>query len=534
MLRRGSLLITTADLKTQTRRDLAGTARDIGIAGWHAMKKEELIDAIRKAQAPARSSKSTTQKSGKAAAKTNAPRTARSAGSVKSSGGARPSGSGRTKASAAKAGAAKSPTKGKGTGSAKPEVDPAKAEPVSRKRHLATKQPAKKDTKAIAVAEAKPGSVSKPAAKGAASRSSATKSLSASKSAASKLPASKGVSSKGGDGKAADHVESSVDSKAAAPSRPKRSAAPERKPTSPEILKVLRRQQASAESRKDLSACVMVKGNHDGEQSNSISKERIVLIVRDSYWLQASWAIARSSIERARAAMGADWHSAEPVLRLLEVAHGASANTAEQVVRDIPIHGGVNNWYIDVDHPPSRYRVLIGYRSTSGRFYTLFRSNIVLTPEPGACDPIDGHWQDIAEDYERIYSLSDNDSGTGSNDLREMFEERLQRPMVDFKSDPTGLDPDLSFRRERDLPFEVDAELIVYGSTAPGASVTLDGSPVRLRPDGTFTVRMELPDRRRVIPVMACSRDGLRQRTTVVSVERNTKVMEPVSRNQMD
>jgi hypothetical protein len=230
--------------------------------------------------------------------------------------------------------------------------------------------------------------------------------------------------------------------------------------------------------------------------------------------------------------MGADWHTCEPILRLLEVNHAASANTSEQLVRDIPIHGGVNNWYIDVENPPNRYRVLIGYRANTGKFYTLYRSNIVQTPEPGACDPIDGHWQDIAEDYERIYSLSDND--TGSNDLREMFEERLQRPMLDLKSDHASNNPDLSFRREKDLPFVVEAELIVYGSTAPGASVTLAGAPVRLRPDGTFTVRMELPDRRQVLPVVACSRDGMRQRTTVIAVERNTKVMEPVSKNAMD
>ena len=54
------------------------------------------------------------------------------------------------------------------------------------------------------------------------------------------------------------------------------------------------------------------------------------------------------------------------------------------------------------------------------------------------------------------------------------------------------------------------------------------GRPVKLQADGSFTVRMELPDKRQVLPVTAESRDGFRQRTTVVAVERNTKVMEPV------
>jgi hypothetical protein len=357
-------------------------------------------------------------------------------------------------------------------------------------------------------------------------------------------PVSRSSSAKGGSAKGpavagAKKVASAVvekvkrEVKAKGAAKPK---LPERPPTEPRIVKVLRKQQAAAESRKDLSASVVVhaQGQGKGEGGTRTINDRLVLIVRDSYWLQASWEIARATIERARAAMGVDWHAAEPVLRLMEVAHGASANAAEKVVRDVPIHGGVNNWYLDVENPPARFRVLIGYKSQHGRFYTICKSNVVQTPEPGACDPIDGHWQDIAEDYERIYSLSESDNGTGSNDLREMFEERLQRQMPDTNIDAFQSGGEVGFRREKDLPFEVDAELIVYGSTTPGATVTLAGEPVRLSADGTFTVRMELPDKRQVIPVVACSRDGMRQRTTVVAVERNTKVMEAVSRHNME
>ena len=74
----------------------------------------------------------------------------------------------------------------------------------------------------------------------------------------------------------------------------------------------------------------------------------------------------------------------------------------------------------------------------------------------------------------------------------------------------------------------MDAELIVFGKTVPSAVVSVAGRPVKLREDGSFTVRMELPDKRQVLPVTAESRDGARQRTTVIAVERNTKVMEPV------
>ncbi|MGB1813982.1 MAG: Rho termination factor N-terminal domain-containing protein, partial [Rubripirellula sp.] len=43
-------MITTADLKAQTRRELADLARNYGVPGWHGLKKDELVTEIRKVQ----------------------------------------------------------------------------------------------------------------------------------------------------------------------------------------------------------------------------------------------------------------------------------------------------------------------------------------------------------------------------------------------------------------------------------------------------------------------------------------------------
>ena len=84
--------------------------------------------------------------------------------------------------------------------------------------------------------------------------------------------------------------------------------------------------------------------------------------------------------------------------------------------------------------------------------------------------------------------------------------------------------------RDRAVQFKVDAEMVIHGTTHPEAQVTLQGAPLKLRPDGTFSVRLELPNRRQVIPLVASTKDGASQRTIVVAVERNTKVMEPIHR----
>jgi hypothetical protein len=337
------------------------------------------------------------------------------------------------------------------------------------------------------------------------------------------------------------------------PRAPKPPPPPKPTNTPKQVVEQIERLQLDHEHRKDLSSVILVSGhavrgnsakNPKEKRSSTTAsvaakasgkqRDRIILIVRDPFWLHAQWEISRQSVERAKAAMAEHWHTARPILRLAEVDHGASANASERVVRDITIHGGVNTWYIDVADPPRRYRVSIGYLAANGKFHVLSRSNIVQTPAPGTCDVLDGHWRDIAEDYERIYALSGGyDGETGSEDLREVFEERLNREVGGPSAAGRNARHNSShLRRDRELPFEVDAELIIYGSTDPTAYVTLAGEPVKLRSDGTFTVRMDLPDKRQVLPVVAATRDGSRQRTTVVAVERNTKVMEPIVRDE--
>jgi len=265
-------------------------------------------------------------------------------------------------------------------------------------------------------------------------------------------------------------------------------------------------------------------------------KDRIVVLTRDSYWLHAYWELSRTTLARAQAALGQDWHTAHPILRVMDVSSEDTTSAAERHVRDIPIHGGVNNWYIDVVEPPRSYRIDIGYWSRRGRFYVLARSNVATTPKAGVTDPLDENWIDVQKQFDRIENPAS--MGNGSNghhaaiDLRDLFEERLRRPMssLSFPTLTTASLPSLG----RDFHFRIDAELIVYGTTEPNARVTLQGEPVQLRTDGTFTVRFNLPDSRQIIPAVAASADGVEERTIVLAVERNTKELEPMIHDNND
>jgi hypothetical protein len=254
-------------------------------------------------------------------------------------------------------------------------------------------------------------------------------------------------------------------------------------------------------------------------------------MVRDPFWLHAYWELSRQSVERAQAALGQEWHAARPVLRLMEIAGTGTTSSVESHLRDIEIHGGVNNWYIDVLDAPKSFRVDVGYLGPTGKFFALARSNVVTTPAAGSRDSIDEHWNVVAEDYEKIYAMSGGLDHEGTSELQELFEERLRRPMGSPLVSRYAPGVEAILTRKRPFSFNVDAELIVFGETAPDSHVTLQGVPLRLRPDGTFTMRFKLPNCRQVIPAVATSRDGLEQRTVVLAVERNTKEMEPLTRD---
>jgi uncharacterized protein len=294
------------------------------------------------------------------------------------------------------------------------------------------------------------------------------------------------------------------------------------------IAENIQRANTERERLKDLSgAFILAKGG----KRRAPEKDRLVVMVRDPYWLQAVWTVTRLSVKRAEAALAEHWHTAHPVLRLLEVDGGQTTSTSERVVREIEVHGGVTNWYIEVASPPQSFRVELGYKASVGKFFSICRSNIVHTPAPHSSDVIDENWTDVAANYERVYALSggyaeDNQSG----ELQELFEERLRRPMGTATSSQFGIGAERILNRHRELDFHVDAEMILYGRTKSDAKVTVAGEPIKLKSDGSFTVRLAMPDKRQVLPVVASTSDGVEQRTIVIAVERNTKVLEPMVR----
>lgn len=289
---------------------------------------------------------------------------------------------------------------------------------------------------------------------------------------------------------------------------------------SPIALK-LQRERQRKENLKNLALASEMNKRVDVPEH-----DRIVLVVRDAYWLQAYWEVTKSSVQRAKVALNGCWHEARPVLRLMKISSDGNTNSVEEVIEEIEIHSGVNNWYIQNPAAGKSIRIAIGYAAPGGKFHLISKSN-QATPPNKANAEIDEHWTDITNDVEKYYALSGGfDEQSVSADLQEVLEEKSQQSVYAPAFERLGSAINIT---GDDFDFQVDAHMIVYGSTDPKASVTVGGKPVRLQEDGSFALRVDLPERRQVLPVVAANRNGTQQRTTVLAIERNTKIMEPVA-----
>jgi hypothetical protein len=251
---------------------------------------------------------------------------------------------------------------------------------------------------------------------------------------------------------------------------------------------------------------------------------RMVLMVRDPYWLYTYWNVSPQT--KAKFAVdGRNFEELQLVLRVYEVTNVNNfENDGSNYYFDINLNHYTNNWYINVANPNRSFMVDLGYLTENGTFVTIVRSNIVTTPRDNISEVIDEEWMIIEEDFKRIYRLATG-AGLGGNSLElvESLIKRLEREIgsgaVSSLASPVKYQPP----RQRKFWMVLNTELIVYGATEPDARVTIQGEPISLRPDGTFSLRFALPDGIQQIPAVASSADGIDTITITPIVTKQTQ-----------
>lgn len=247
-------------------------------------------------------------------------------------------------------------------------------------------------------------------------------------------------------------------------------------------------------------------------------QDRIVLQVRDPRWVHTYWELRNQTIDRLKSRLGDDFKRARKVLRVYDVTNiifnGSNANS----FFDIQINDFASSWYIDTGHPGCSFCVDLGLMLADGRFITIVRSNVVQTPLEGPSWITDEEWMIPEDMFARLYGMG---FGLGrSSPVGGAWQERIKQGIFSSGLSSSPVRKEL---KERSFWMKVDCELIVYGATEPTAKVAVQGKPVNLRPDGTFTLRFWLPDGKQHIPVKATSGDKLEERTITPIINRETK-----------
>jgi hypothetical protein len=290
-----------------------------------------------------------------------------------------------------------------------------------------------------------------------------------------------------------------------------------------------------------------------------LERTRLVLMVRDPQWLYAYWEIAAEDRERHQIGRP---HGAPPlILRVYDLGTASEPGAIENYF-DVTVVTDVSGWYVDVGRRGGHWRAALGYLDIMAEYVPLAESNPVSAPSEGeiewpaeeeawgtqpVAELLHGGTAGVAEQPPDLAARRRRRSeqaaiGASEQRLRPGASEQLRpgaseqiprpgasewlRPGASERAVPGSAHierPPLEIEVEKGFWLKVYTELIVYGATDRTARVTVQGHPIPLRPDGTFTLRFALPDGEQVIPVRAVNADGDMERTITPTVAKRTQ-----------
>ncbi len=249
--------------------------------------------------------------------------------------------------------------------------------------------------------------------------------------------------------------------------------------------------------------------------------DRIVAMVRDPHWIFTYWEVTDGKYRELERAFGPVWPSCKMILRVYDRAAGERHF-------DIVLTREARTWYINVS-AMGRYQIAIGALSPDGRFELVAISNVVETPSDRVSDRIDEKWMVPDDVFDKIFAASGGyDMHSASGELKALLEKRLLEELSSGAVTSFGSGALYKEAKGRAFRLWVATELILYGGTEPDARVTVQGKEVKLRPDGTFSLRFALPDGKIDLPVTAASSDGVEERTIETDVTKKSRKKEPV------
>lgn len=262
------------------------------------------------------------------------------------------------------------------------------------------------------------------------------------------------------------------------------------------------------------------------ELPETYGETKIVALIRDPEWVFLYWDISEKT--RNEYNIPKNKHHKTMAVRIYDVT-GINFDGKNAISwYDIRVNDYSISWYLRLPEPGRSYIIDLGVYSNEGIFQTIARSNSITMPPADISPHTDEEWMHITEEtFMELFRLSGGLSPrdfVGSENVALLLGERLRQGLF---SEALSSGAVSSFQPEKrkikGFWLIADAELIIYGATEPTAKVKVQGEPVTLTPQGTFSMRFALPDGSQEIPIVAINEDGDDTRQIIITVKRVTK-----------
>ena len=251
-------------------------------------------------------------------------------------------------------------------------------------------------------------------------------------------------------------------------------------------------------------------------------EDLLVLQVRDPWWAHAYWDVRSTTLDRLKVELSSDFPRSRWTLRAYDISYINFDGTNAHRFFDTGIDLDARNWYLNLGSPGTSWCIDLGLVLPNGRFVTVVRSNIISLPLDGPSWVTDEEWMIPDDEFRRLYGMSVGLGPNVSSPVGRLWQERLKKEVSSMGLASMGVSSPVKKKEKGAFWLVVDTELIVYGATEPDARVTVQGVPIHLRKDGTFTLRFALPDGKQVIEVRAKSAKIDETRTITPIVTRKT------------
>jgi len=262
---------------------------------------------------------------------------------------------------------------------------------------------------------------------------------------------------------------------------------------------------------------------------------RIVLLVRDPEWVYAYWEVNDARRNELGLSRNGDGNY-RLVLRIYKITGTNWPEQAAHYFFDVEVPRDSRNWYIHLPESDQQWCAELGMFDQHDNYIPVCRSNTVVTPRNTISDRIDSDWMTVEESFEKITRLSRETieaqlRGSAGVAGSEAILRTINRQLTAVLHGERAALSSGIFSSESPVPsakgkgfwLQVHTELILYGATEPDAKVTVQGRPVDLNPDGTFSIRYALPDGEQILDVHAVNADGDLEEEITPVVNRSTR-----------